>query len=184
MQQGPLRIEEARLRSNSRLGLCNAAIVAFYFAVVWGADGLRILRSPFHGFEDRLQATAAAYWRALFDLNLDGLIRISNGLAALKFLIAAGFVAYLIEFLRASVTGRSVAQDTLDCVLLAAVSSLMLWGWPALATCDAALIRLLATEFLLLSGALIVIYIERQVDPAPSAAAAPHLEAEPVPLAL
>ena len=171
------------MRSNSRLGSCNAAILAIYFAVVWGGDGFRILRRPFHGFEDRLQATAAAYWRALFDLSLDGLISISNGLAALKFLIAAGFLAYLIEFLRASVTRKPVAEDMLDCVLLAAVSSLMLWGWPALATGDAALIRLLATEFLLLLGALIVLYIEGQLSPQVSAAAA-DVEAEAVPLAL
>ncbi len=171
------------MQSNSRLGSCNAAIVAVYFAVVWGRDGLRILRSPFHGFEDRLQATAADYWRALLDFNLDGLIRISNGLAALKFLVAAGFFAYLIEFLRASVTGKSLSAETRDCVLLCAVSSLMLWGWPALVACDAALTRLLATEFLLLSGALIVIYIEHQLDPAVSAVVA-DVGPEPVPLAL
>jgi hypothetical protein len=171
------------LQSYSRLGSCNAAIVAIYFAAVWGRDGLRILGSPFHGFEDPLQATAAAYWRALFDFNLDGLIRISNGLAALKFLIAAGFFAYLLEFLRATVTGKSVAQETLNCLLLAAVSSLMFWGWPALATWDAALIRVLATEFLLLSGVLIVIYIEHQLDPEVSAFVA-DIEPEPVPVVL
>jgi hypothetical protein len=47
--------------------IVNAAVVAVYFTLVWGGDGFRILRSPFHGFEDRLHATAAAYFRALLD---------------------------------------------------------------------------------------------------------------------
>ena len=41
------------MRSIPRLGSVNAALVALYFAPVWGSDGLRALISPFHGFEDR-----------------------------------------------------------------------------------------------------------------------------------
>jgi hypothetical protein len=173
--------EEAILQSCSRLGSFNAAIVALYFAAVWGADGLRILRSPFHGFEERLHATAAAYVRAVFDCGLDGLIRISNALAALKFLIAAGFVAYLIEFLRAIAMGRAPNQDTLEWVLFCAVSALMVWAWPALVSGDVVLVRLLATEFLLLSGALIVLYVERQFGGHASETAV-DLRPQPVPL--
>jgi phage shock protein PspC (stress-responsive transcriptional regulator) len=171
------------VQPHSRLGAVNAAIVAVYFTLVWGADALRFLRSPFHGFEERVHATAAAYFRALFDCGLDGLIRISNALATIKFLVAAGFLAYLIEFLRASATGRAPNQETLDYVLLGAVSALMLWAWPALRSGEPDLIRLLATEFLLLIGALIVIYIERQFV-AEESAAPVHAAVEPVPLAL
>src|SRR5205823_2315591 len=128
----PVPFEEAALQSHSRLGAVNAAIVALYFMVVWGTDALRLLRSPFHGFEERVHATAAAYFRGLLDCGLDGLIRISNTLAALKFLVAAGFLTYLIEFLRASATGRAPNQETLDYVLLGGVSALMFWTWPAL----------------------------------------------------
>ena len=142
------------MRTRSRLGAVNAAIVALYFTTVWGAEALRLLRSPFHGFEERMHATAAAYFRALCDCGLDGLIRISNALSAIKLLIAAGFLAYLIEFLRARVTGRAPNQETLDYVLLAAVSALMLWAWPALRSGETDLIRLLATQFLLLIGVL------------------------------
>jgi hypothetical protein len=175
-------LEEAAVQSHSRLGAVNAAIVAVYFTLVWGGDALRFLRSPFHGFDERVHATAAAYFRALLDCGLEGLIRISNALATIKFLVAAGFLAYLIEFLRASATGRAPNQETLDYVLLGAVSALMLWAWPALRSAQPDLIRLLATEFLLLIGALIVIYIERQFA---AQSAAPVLAAvEPVPLAL
>jgi hypothetical protein len=65
----------------------------------------------------------------------------------------------------------------------------MLWAGPALASCDAALIRLLATEFLLLSGALIVIYIERQFNAdtkfnADTNGTAAHVEPEAVPVVI
>jgi hypothetical protein len=170
------------LRTRSRLGAVNAAIVALYFTTVWGAEALRLLRSPFHGFEERMHATAAAYFRALCDCGLDGLVRISNALSAIKLLIAAGFLAYLIEFLRARVTGRAPNQETLDYVLLAAVSALMLWAWPALRSGETDLIRLLATQFLLLIGTLIVIYIERECV-AKESAPALHPDAEALPVA-
>jgi hypothetical protein len=86
------------------------------------------------------------------------------GLAGLKFVIAAGFVAYLIEFARAFAVDRESNRETLDAVLSLAIVALMLWAWPALMSGDGALIRLEATQFLLLSGAMIVLMIERQAE--------------------
>jgi hypothetical protein len=166
---------EAAMRSFPRLGSVNAALIALYFAPVWGADGLRALISPFHGFEDRVHAVAAGYFRALFDLGLTGLMRTSNVLGGLKFVIAIGFLAYLIDFARAMVVGRDTNRETLDAVLVLAAITLMLWAWPALGSGDGALIRLHATQFLLLSGAMIVLLVERHVDEvkAPRSAVAP-----------
>ena len=171
------------MRSFPRLGSLNAAIVALYFAPVWGADGLRALISPFHGFEDRVHAVAASYLREIFDLGLNGLMHTSSVLAGLKFVIAIGFLAYLIDFARALVVGRDVNRETLDLVLVFAVVTLMLWAWPALGSGDPALIRLHATQFLLLSGALIVIMIERHVEEAKaSEPAAIWPAAQPAPI--
>jgi hypothetical protein len=168
------------MRSCPRLGSVNAALIALYFAPVWGADGLRALISPFHGFEDRVHAVAAGYFRALFDFGLAGLVRTSNVLAGLKFVIAIGFLAYLIDFARAMVVGRDTNRETLDAVLVLAALTLMLWAWPALGTGDAALIRLHATQFLLLSGAMIVIVVERHIEEAKAAysAVAPLVRAD------
>jgi hypothetical protein len=88
----------------------------------------------------------------------------SNVLAGLKFVIAIGFLAYLIDFARALVTGRDTNRETLDLMLVLAAIALMLWAWPALGSGDPALIRLHATQFLLLSSAMIVIVIERHVE--------------------
>jgi hypothetical protein len=152
------------MRSTLRLGAANAALVSLYFAPVWGAQAMRAMTSPFSGFEDRAHAVAAGYFRALFDLNLDGLVRTANVLAAIKFVVAIGFFAYLIDFARALVVGREPNRETLDGVLALAAGAIMLWAWPALAAGEGGLIRAHATEFLLLSGAMIVLLIERQLE--------------------
>jgi hypothetical protein len=154
------------MRSFPRLGAVNAALVALYFAPVWGLEGLRALHSPFYGFEDRAHAVAASYLRALFDVGLGGLVHISNGLAGLKFVIAIGFLAYLIDFARALAVRREPNRETLDLVLLLAAAAFMLWAWPALRSGEPGLIRLHATQFLLLCGAMIVIAVERQIEEA------------------
>jgi hypothetical protein len=154
------------MRSFSRLGAVNAALISVYFAPVWGADALRALTSPYYGFEDRAHAAAASYFRALLDLGLDGLLRTSSVLAGIKFVIAIAFVAYLIDFARALLMRREPNRETLDAALVLAAGALMLWAWPALHSADAVLIRLHATQFLLLTGAMIVIAVERRIEEA------------------
>ena len=41
------------MRSNPGLGLVNFALVSAYFVPAWGHDALRVLTSPYNGFEDR-----------------------------------------------------------------------------------------------------------------------------------
>jgi hypothetical protein len=154
------------MRCFPRLGAVNAALVSLCFVPAWGADALRALTSPFSGFEDRAHATAAGYFHGLFDLGMEGLVRTANVLAGIKFVVAIGFLAYLIDFARALVVGREPNRETLDAALLLAGSTIMLWAWPALASGDGNLIRLLATQFLLLMGAMIVISVERQIEDA------------------
>jgi hypothetical protein len=151
------------MRSNPGLGLVNFALVSAYFAPAWGHEALRVLTSPFNGFEDRAHAVAAVYLRDVFDLGLVGLIRASEMLAGLKLVITAAFVAYLIEFARALVMRREPDRETVDVVLLLALAAAMIWILPTLALGDPALIRLQATQFLLLFGAAIVIMIERHI---------------------
>jgi hypothetical protein len=154
------------MRSFPRLGAANAALISLYFALVWGTESLRAMTSPFYGFEDHLHAVAAGYYRARFDLGLDGVLRVSSGLAGIKFVIAIGFIAYLIDFARALVVGREPNRETLDAVLLLASIAIMLWAWPAFGSGDGGLIRLHATQFLLLTGAMIVLLVERQIEEA------------------
>src|SRR6266851_175551 len=155
---------EASMRPFPSLGCVNAALVSLYFVPVWGGDALRALTSPYNGFEDRVQATAAIYFRQLFDFGLDGLVRTSHVLAGIKFVVAMAFAAYVIDFARALVMRREPNRETIDVTLLLAATAIMIWAWPALGTGDAGLIRLHATQFLLLTGAMMVIMVERQIE--------------------
>jgi hypothetical protein len=155
-----------------QLGSANLALVSLYFAPVWGVDAVRALLSPYGGFEDRAQAAAAVYVGRLFDFGLEGLMRTSSVLAGIKLVIAVGFVAYLIEFARSLAVGRAVDRNTLDAVLLLAVGAIAVWALPPLALKDAALIRLCASQLVLVAGAVVVILIERQIEQ--SAQATPH----------
>ncbi len=152
------------MRSAPGLGAANLALIAVYFAPVWGHDALRALRSPYCGFEYKAQAVAASYYGAMYDLGLDGLAWTSSLLAGAKLVIAFAFLAYLIDFARALVVGRAADRGTLDAVLVLAGGAIMLWAWPGLRSGDPGLVRLHATEFLLLSGAMIVIAVERRLE--------------------
>ena len=79
-------------------------------------------------------------------------------------MVAIAFVAYLIDFARAIVMRREPDRETIDVVLVLAGSAIMIWAWPALGSGEAGLIRLHATQFLLLIGAMIVIMVERQTE--------------------
>jgi hypothetical protein len=78
--------------------------------------------------------------------------------------IAAAFVAYLIEFARALVMRREPNRETVDVVLMLALAAPIIWMLPTLTLGDPALIRLQASQFLLLAGAAIVIMIERHIE--------------------
>lgn len=152
------------MRSNPRLGSANLALLALYFSPVWGADAMRALISPYSGFEDRAHAATAIAIGRLFDLRLEGLMQTANVLAGIKLVIAGGFLAYVIEFARALVVGREVNRETLDLMLMLAAGAIAVWAMPGLVFGDAGLIRLHATQLVLIAGAVVVIVIERQLE--------------------
>ena len=145
--------------------------MSFYFFPVWGRDAIRALMSPYNGLNDRVHATATIYFCQLFDLSFNGLVLASHILAGMKLVIAAAFVAYLIEFARACAIGREPDRETIDVVLILAVVGIILHGLPALALGEAATARLVATQVLLIAGAISIILVERHLaleSPKPS----------------
>jgi hypothetical protein len=157
------------MRSGPRLSAVNLALISIYFVPIWGADALRTLVSPFHGFDDRLHAAMATYFCRVFDLPVGGLVHVSNVLGGIELVIAAGFVACFIEFMRSIATGRDVDSATADVVLLLALGAIVIRMMPGVALGDPDMIRLNATQLLLVTGAMVVIVIER------------HMEQQPIP---
>ena len=148
------------------LGSLNLALLSLYFIPVWGRDAVNALISPYNGLEDRAHATTAIYFRHLFDLNYNGLVVASHVLAGIKLVVVAAFVAYLIEFARACVTRREADRETIDVVLILAVADIFVSILAAVALGEAAIVRLYATQMMLLAGAITVIVVERHVAPA------------------
>jgi hypothetical protein len=85
-------------------------------------------------------------------------------LSGVKLVIAAGFLAYAIEFARSLINGRDVDRGTVDVVLALAFGGIAIWALPALALEDASLVRLYATQLLLVVGAAIVVLVERHIE--------------------
>jgi hypothetical protein len=160
------------MRSFSRLGAANLALLPLYFVPVWGADAVRTLKSPFGGFEDRVNGAMANYLQQVFDFGLDGLLLVSNVVATIKLVAVAGLVAYGIEFARSLVMRRDVDRATLDGVLALTVIAVAISAVPALALEEGGLIRLYATQILLVASALIVITVERHIEQSAAAAVA------------
>jgi hypothetical protein len=169
-----------------RLGAVNLALLSLYFIPVWGRDAVRALISPYNGLEDRAHAAAAGFFGQLFDLGFGGVVLTSHILAGIKLVIAAAFLSYAIEFARSWAVRREVDRETIDVVLILAAANIVIYTLPALALGDAALIRLYATQMLLLAGAITIIVVERHLAPKSgrACAATAASEADASPLAL
>jgi hypothetical protein len=137
--------------------------VSLYFFPLWSGEAVRVLVSRYSGLEDRAQAAAAAYVARLFDLGPGGLVLASHVLAGIKFVIAAAFACYLIEFSRSLAVRREADRNTVDVVLILAVVGVVLSVLPALALGDVTLFRVAATQTLMVAGAIAIIAVERQV---------------------
>jgi hypothetical protein len=153
------------MRRIPRLGDVNLALVSLYFAPAWGRDALRMLLSPYTAFEDRGHVAVAIYLREVFDLGIAGLLRVSSALAGLKLVIAAGFVAYLIELARAAAVGRELDRETRDGALALGAIGVLIWAIPGLLLGDPALVTLSATQVLLIAGAVAILTVEAHTEP-------------------
>jgi hypothetical protein len=144
------------------LGSVKLALVSLYLIPVWGRDAVRALVSPYHGLEQRVHAAATSYIGELFNLGFSGLAVASSVLAGVKLVIAAAFVAYIIEFVRAWVMGRSPDPETVDVVLILAAVGVAVCALPT-ALGAPILMHLSAAQTSLVAGAIMVISVERRV---------------------
>src|SRR5262249_43957665 len=126
-------------------------------------------------------AVVAIWLREVFDLTLEGLMRISGALAGLKLVIAAGLLSYLIELARAVAAGREPDPVTSNGALALAAIGVGIWAVPPLLLADPALIRLSATQLMLVAGAVVVVTVEDHIEHAttrnPVPAGPPMLDA-------
>ena len=145
----------------------NAVLVALYFVPLWGREAVRSLTSTVYGLDERANMAAAVFYRQVLDLDHDGLARVASLLGGLKLVMAAMFVAFIIDVSRGVAVGRTSDRVTLDVALFLALIGILAWMVPAYAFGFGDLVRLNATQFLLVIGAVIVTLVERAIEPVP-----------------
>lgn len=160
-------LDRANMRRLPTIGHFNAVLVALYFIPLWGREAVRSLTSSVYGLDERANMAAAVFYRQVFDLGHDGLARVASLLGGLKLVMAAMFVALVIDVSRGVAVGRSGDRVTLDVALFLAVIGLLAWAVPAYAFGFGDLVRHYATQFLLVIGVVIVTTVERAIEPAP-----------------
>jgi hypothetical protein len=146
------------------LGAVNLLLVSVYLMPHWVREAVRILNSPFGGLHDRSHAAAVNLICEFFGLRIDGMLVVSKALASLKLLIVAAMAAFLIEFVRAIAERHEPDRATIDAVLMLAFIFALTLVLSALGTNDIDLVRTLATQVMLVCGAVIVTMVERDAE--------------------
>ena len=148
------------------VGEINAMLVAAYFLPLCSREAVAALTSPVYGLTDPDFVTVAVFYRQLFDLAPGGLARVASVLGGIKLVMAAGFLALIIDVVRGIVIGRKGDEATVNVALLIGALGLLVWSIPFYAAGDAAMMRLIATQALMISGAVIVVMVQRLAMPA------------------
>lgn len=162
---------------NARLGLteANGLLLAAYLVPAWALAVAKIAIHPVHGLFDRANLATTLYVIDRFQLVPSDVMRFAWLLALAKLLTIAFFIAFLVYSFRGR-AARDTARELLGFALglggLIGFASLML----AARTGEASLIRLHASEALLIIGAIVVMLVEGGLRPRRLSAAHEHRE--------
>lgn len=105
--------------------------VALYFALGFGADAIRILRSPAYGLDNPGFARVVYDLGHILSLGPDGLVRLAVFFGATKLAVAVICSIHVIERI-GSLWGHTVDHDFLDAGLLIAIILTFIAAIPAL----------------------------------------------------
>jgi hypothetical protein len=86
----------------SNVAVALIVVIALYFTLFWGYDGLRILTSPNYGLDD--------VWRSQFGLGPIGLIKLAAFFGALKLAVAAICALHIADRIRCWTRGEANSE--------------------------------------------------------------------------
>ena len=115
-------------------------VVALYFTLFWGFDGLRILTSPNYGLEDVWRSQFVFAIGSHFGLAPIGLIKLAAFFATLKLAVAAICAVHIVDRFRALAGGKANTEILDAGLMLVVVISIVSVG-PAMWTHNADLVR-------------------------------------------
>lgn len=158
--------------TNWRISTFNGALLAAYFVPTWGIAACKIMISPLGGFYERPNISVALYISAYWHVAETGTARVALLLALGRLTVVAFFAVFLATITRASVRQSGGCDEALGIAL--GIGSLISFLSMVMASQvgETAVLRLHASELMMLLGTAIVLLVERpaqagaEIDPA------------------
>lgn len=135
--------------------------VAFYFAVAWGYDGLRVLTSPSYGLDDVWRSQFIFGIGSVFGLSPIGLIKLAAFFGAMKLAVAAFCAMHVFDRVRA-LTGRKPEPEILEGGLILVVLVSIVAVGPAVWSHNAGMLREATIQLALAAVATALLLLERR----------------------
>jgi hypothetical protein len=168
--------EEDAMRKLTGAAVAMIMVVALYFALFWGFDGLRILTSPNYGLEDVWRSQFVFSIGSHFGLGPVGLIKLAAFFGALKLAVAGICAVHLFDRLRSLMSGKA-DNDILEGGLILVVAISILSVGPAIASQNGELVREQVVQLLLAAIATALCLLERNYE-RPATAPKPEVSME------
>lgn len=138
--------------------------IALYFALAWGFDGIRALRSSNYGLDDVWRAQVIFEIGRYAGLGPLGLLKLAAFFAAVKVAVAGFCALHIISRFR-SFVGRETRADMLEGALIIVVAISIVSAGPAVWSDNAQLLRENVIQLALAALATALCLIERRPDP-------------------
>jgi hypothetical protein len=122
------------------------AIIALYFALLWGVEASRILTSPIYGLDD--STFAQTIYGLGRGLSPNGLVMVAAFFGVAKLVVACLFICHIVDRCGGLVGGK-VDYESLEAALLLVVIATLVAATPALVDGAPNLLRLHALHLAL-----------------------------------
>jgi hypothetical protein len=134
--------------------------IAFYFAVAWGYEGLRMMTSPSYGLDDVWRSQFIFGIGSLFGLEPLGLLKLAAFFAAVKLAVAGFCAVHVVDRLRALAAGKADSEILEGGLILVVLISILSAG-PAVWSSNAGLLREATIQLLLAAVGTALCVFER-----------------------
>jgi hypothetical protein len=148
------------MRKLSTAAVATILAIAFYFAVFWGYDGLRMFTSPTFGLEEVWRSQFIFDIGRLFALSPVGLIKLAAFFAVLKLAVAGICAVQIAQRFRALAGGKAESEIFEAGLILAALISMASLG-PAAWSHNVELVRAQIVPLMLAGVAAGLSFLER-----------------------
>ncbi|MES1155771.1 MAG: hypothetical protein ABUL48_05010, partial [Pseudorhodoplanes sp.] len=155
---------------------CILALIALYFALLWGAEASRVLTSPVYGLDNPTFGRIVHGLGRLLHVGPDRASWIATACAAAEFMVACLFICHIVDRC-GSLFGRKINHASLEAALILVAVATLVAATPALLDGDTNLLRLHALHLVLAGVAAMLSVLERIAEHDEGTPVVEHAEA-------